>query len=58
MGKRYKGKTCVYCAAAGISETGDHVLARRFEPAAQRSQIPQVPACRQCNQTNRTLSIT
>jgi hypothetical protein len=49
MGKRYKEKTCVYCAGAGTSETGDHVLARRFVPAAQGSQIPQVPACRQCN---------
>jgi hypothetical protein len=49
MGKRYKDKTCVYCAGAGTSETGDHVLARRFVPAAHRSQIPQVPACRECN---------
>ena len=49
MGKRYKSKTCVYCAAAGKSETGDHVLAREFVPAAHHSQIPQVPACRQCN---------
>jgi hypothetical protein len=49
MGKRYKGKTCVYCAAAGASETGDHLLAREFVPVADRSQIPQVPACRPCN---------
>jgi len=49
MGKRFKGKTCVYCATAGASETGDHVLAREFVPVAYRSQIPQVPACRQCN---------
>ena len=49
MGKRYKGKTCVYCAAAGKSETGDHVLARQFVPAVHRPQITQVPACRQCN---------
>ena len=47
MGKRFKGKTCVYCA--GASETGDHILAREFVPVAHRSQIPQVPACRRCN---------
>jgi hypothetical protein len=45
--KRYKGKTCVYCA--GVSEEPDHVLAREFVPVAYRSQIPQVPACRRCN---------
>ncbi len=39
----------MYCAAAGASETGDHVLAREFVPVRYRSQIPQVPACRQCN---------
>ena len=49
MGKRFKGKTCVYCATAGASETGDHILAREFVPVAHRSQIPQVPACRRCN---------
>ncbi len=50
MSKRYKGKTCVYCATSGASETGDHVLAREFVPVAHRPQIPQVPACRACNQ--------
>jgi hypothetical protein len=50
MGKRFKGKTCVYCAAGGASETGDHILAREFVPAARRSQIPQVPACKLCNE--------
>lgn len=49
MGKRFKGKTCVYCATTGASETGDHVLARGFVPVACRSQIPQVPACIRCN---------
>jgi len=49
MGKRYKGKTCVYCAAAGKSETVDHVLARQFVPGSSQITIPQVPACRQCN---------
>jgi hypothetical protein len=49
MGKRFKGKTCVYCATAGASETGDHILAREFMPVARRRQIPQVPACKRCN---------
>jgi hypothetical protein len=49
MSKRFKGKTCVYCAAAGASETGDHVLAREFVQVAHRPQIPQVPACTRCN---------
>jgi hypothetical protein len=48
MGKRFKGKTCVYCA--GASETGDHILAREFVSVAHRSQVlPQVPACSRCN---------
>ena len=47
MSKRYKGKTCAYCA--GVSETADHILAREFVPVPYRSQIPQVPACRRCN---------
>jgi hypothetical protein len=47
MGKRFKGKICVYCA--GASETGDHILAREFVPVARRQHIPQVPACWRCN---------
>jgi hypothetical protein len=50
MSKRYKSKTCAYCATPGATETGDHVLARQFVPVAHRAQIPQVPACRPCNQ--------
>jgi len=49
MSKRFKGKTCVYCATAGASETGDHVLAREFVEVGHRRQIPQVPACTACN---------
>ncbi len=49
MGKRFKGKTCAYCAVAGIANTGDHVLARAFLPVKHRGQIPQVPACTTCN---------
>jgi hypothetical protein len=50
MSKRFKGKTCVYCAMEGASEAGDHVFAREFFSPSQRSGIPQVPACRKCNQ--------
>jgi len=48
MSKRYKGKTCVYCADA-ISVTGDHVFAREFFLQNQRGNLPQVPACERCN---------
>ena len=47
MSKRYKDKTCAYCA--GVSETADHIFAREFVPVSYRSQIPQVPACKRCN---------
>jgi len=46
--KKYKGKTCVYCAVA-VSTTGDHVFAREFFPVAQRAGLPKVAACEKCN---------
>jgi hypothetical protein len=49
MSKRFKGKTCAYCAGIGISETGDHIFAREFIPVEHRAELPQVPACRGCN---------
>lgn len=49
MSKRFKGKTCVYCAGVDISETGDHIFAREFMPVEHRAELPQVPACRRCN---------
>jgi hypothetical protein len=49
MGKRFKGKTCVYCAIEGASESCDHVFAREFVPVDYRPQIPQAPACKSCN---------
>jgi hypothetical protein len=55
MSKRFKGKTCVYCAVGGASETGDHLFARKFVPAARRSEIPQVPACKPCNEAKADL---
>jgi hypothetical protein len=48
MGKRFKGKTCVYCAAAP-STTGDHVFAREFFINVRRGNLPKVPACDSCN---------
>lgn len=50
MSKQFKGKDCVYCAGAGISETGDHVFAREFFVLSQRVSLPKVPSCIPCNQ--------
>lgn len=47
--KKYKNKTCVYCAGEEISSTGDHIFAREFFLEEQRSNLPQVPACEVCN---------
>ena len=55
MGKSYKGKTCIYCGADGLSQTGDHVFARKFFPTEHRANLPQVPACRPCNQAKAEL---
>ena len=49
MGKKYKGKTCVYCAEEGVSKTRDHVLAREFVLERHRANLPVVPACTACN---------
>ncbi len=47
--KRFRGKRCVYCGREGVSDTGDHVIARGFFPPSQRADLPQVPACSACN---------
>jgi hypothetical protein len=49
MSKKYKGKTCVYCGAVGLSELPDHVLAREFVLERYRANLPKVPACDACN---------
>lgn len=46
--KKYIGKTCVYCTTA-TATTADHVFAREFFPANQRTNLPKVPACAACN---------
>jgi hypothetical protein len=48
MSKKYKGKTCVYCAS-NPSTTRDHVFAREFFAKERRANLPQVPACQTCN---------
>jgi hypothetical protein len=48
MGKGFKGKTCVYCAAAPAA-TMDHVFAREFFLVDRRANLPKVPACAGCN---------
>ena len=47
--KSYKGKTCVYCGAPKISNTGDHVLAKEFVQIRHRANLLKVPACNACN---------
>lgn len=53
MGKkrasRFNGRRCAYCGIDGVSSTGDHVVAKKFFPLADRGYIPQVPACWPCN---------
>jgi hypothetical protein len=49
MSKKFKGKTCVYCATLKSSQTGDHVFAKEFFLPNRRSNLPQVPACDRCN---------
>ncbi len=48
MGKKFKGKTCVYCAK-NLSDTADHVFAREFFLSCKREELPKVPACNDCN---------
>ena len=55
MSKRFKGKTCPYCARAGVSTAPDHVFAREFFPKDKRNNLPQVPACDACNGDKSTL---
>lgn len=47
--KKYKNKTCVYCAMEQASSTGDHIFAREFFLENKRGSLPQVPACKACN---------
>jgi hypothetical protein len=47
--KKYKGKTCTYCAVPGSSTAPDHVIARGFFPIDKRDNLPEVPACDPCN---------
>jgi hypothetical protein len=47
--KRFKNKRCVYCGRDGVSDTGDHVIARGFFLPSERADLPQVPACQKCN---------
>jgi hypothetical protein len=48
MGKRYKGKPCVYCLEAESAD-GDHVLSKQFVLPEHRGNLPKVPACKRCN---------
>jgi hypothetical protein len=48
MSKKYKGKTCVYCAKR-TSTGADHVIALEFFPMNKRANLPKVPSCDECN---------
>jgi hypothetical protein len=48
VSKKYRDKTCVYCADAP-SVTADHIIARQFFLSNRRSDLPKVPACEACN---------
>ena len=54
MGKRYKGKLCVYCSRK-VSESDDHIFAREFFLVEDRHNLPKAPACRQCNKDKSVL---
>ncbi len=47
MSKKFKGKTCVYCAKRA-STSADHVIAREFLLPGKRENLPKVPACDIC----------
>lgn len=54
MSKKYKGKTCVYCAERE-STCSDHVIAKEFFPEDKRANLPKVPSCAICNNTKSKL---
>ena len=55
--KKYKAKTCAYCARPGASCTNDHVLAQSFFLPEDRGGLPQVPACTKCNNRKSALEL-
>lgn len=54
MSKKFKEKTCVYCAE-NISEGADHVFAREFFLEKHRENLPKVPSCNPCNNSKSRL---
>ncbi len=48
MSKKFKDKTCAYCAREK-SATDDHIFARGFFTLADRHNLPKAPACARCN---------
>ncbi|MGI8989197.1 MAG: HNH endonuclease [Bryobacteraceae bacterium] len=49
MSKKFKGKTCAYCARA-TATTDDHGFAREFFLLGDRNYLPKAPACKSCNE--------
>jgi hypothetical protein len=48
MGKKYRGRMCVYCGKE-TATTDDHVFPRQFFLKADRADLPKAPACDRCN---------
>jgi len=48
MAKKYRGQKCPYCTH-GISDSDEHVLARKFFVVEDRGNLPKAPACKRCN---------
>jgi len=48
MSKKYKGKTCVYCAE-NLSVDGEHIFAEKFFLKSERANLPKAPSCKDCN---------
>src|SRR5689334_21043196 len=48
MAKKYRGQKCPYCQH-GISNSDEHVLARKFFVIEDRGKLPKAPACTRCN---------
>lgn len=55
MGKKFSGKTCIYCLTNPSTPTGDHIFAREFFLVNRRNNLPKVPACKPCNDTKSRL---
>ena len=54
MGKKFRGKLCVYCTER-LADTEEHIFSRQFFTLANRANLPKAPACRSCNSAKSAL---